>query len=71
MTKNKVAMLTLISVIFLCNKLKERRQREMDIVYATLIIHGYRKFKDVPLVLKDRVKNTLTNLGFPELAVEE
>lgn len=40
----------------------------MDVVYATLIINGLKKFSDVPDVLKDAVRADLIALGFPELA---
>ena len=43
----------------------------MDVVYATLIIHGKRTFESVPSVIKPRVKKALTDLGYPELAIEE
>lgn len=44
---------------------------EMDVIYATLIINGYKTFKDVPAIIKPRVKTVLENLGMGELAVEE
>lgn len=43
----------------------------MDIVYATLIINGYRTFAQVPKILKARVKAALEQLGMGELATEE
>lgn len=42
----------------------------MDVVYATLIMNGYRKFKDIPSCIKERVRKCLIALGFPELAEE-
>lgn len=43
----------------------------MAVIYADLIINGYRTFASVPKVIKARVKEVLTQLGFPELAEEE
>ena len=43
----------------------------MDIVYATLIINGYRTFAKVPKILKGRVRKALVELGMGELATEE
>lgn len=42
----------------------------MDVIYATLIIRGLKKFKDVPDCIKERVRKCLTELGVPELAEE-
>lgn len=44
---------------------------EMDVVYATLIIHGKRTFEQVPMCLKERTKKCLEDLGMGELAKEE
>lgn len=42
----------------------------MDVVYATLIINGYRTYAQVPRILRERVKTTLMNLGMGELTKE-
>ena len=43
---------------------------EMAVVYATLIIKGKKTFKEVPDLIKDRVKQVLIDLECEELAVE-
>ena len=40
----------------------------MAVIYATLIIKGKKTFADVPDVLKDQVREILTDLEVPELA---
>ncbi len=40
----------------------------MAIIYATLIINGKKEFNDVPTMLKEKVKNILSDLGLEELA---
>ena len=51
--------------------LQKKGGEEMEMVYAYLILEGVRTFTSVPRVLKPRVKKALTDLGYPELAVEE
>lgn len=43
----------------------------MAVIYANLIIEGYRTFASVPKILKAKVKAILEQLGLPELAEEE
>lgn len=43
----------------------------MDVIYATLIIRGLKTFKEVPAIIKPRVKKVLEGLDLGELAVEE
>ena len=43
---------------------------KMDVIYAALIIRELKTFKDVPNVLKAKVKAVLEGLGLGELAVE-
>ncbi len=40
----------------------------MTIIYATLIINGYKTFDDVPSVLKEEVKEILINLDCESIA---
>ncbi len=42
----------------------------MAVVYATLIIKGKKKFSDVPLLLKEKVKEVLIDLDLEELIQE-
>jgi len=42
----------------------------MDVIYATLIVRGYRTFAQVPLTLKDRVRQVLVELDMEDLATE-
>lgn len=62
---------TVITVVFLISKFIRKEVQGMDVVYATLIINGYRTFKQVPRILKERVKQRLIELGLEELATEE
>lgn len=43
---------------------------KMAIIYATLIVKGKKAISDVPAVIKDQVKQILTDLEVPELANE-
>lgn len=43
----------------------------MDVIYATLIIRGLKTYKEVPAIIKPRVKKVLEGLDLGELAVEE
>lgn len=40
----------------------------MAVIYATLIIKGKKTFADVPEKIKDKVKEVLIDLDYPELA---
>ena len=40
----------------------------MAVIYATLIVKGKKRFTDVPVVLKEQVKQILNDLEIPELA---
>ncbi len=42
----------------------------MAVIYATLIVKGKKRFTDVPVVLKEQVKQILNDLEIPELAEE-
>lgn len=70
--KNKIGLVVaLFGSVFLILKLMWRGGVEMDVVYATLIIHGKRTFAQVPMSLKERTKKCLEDLGMGELAKEE
>lgn len=40
----------------------------MAVIYATLIIKGKKTINDVPVVIKEQVKQVLIDLDLPELA---
>ena len=40
----------------------------MAVIYATLIIKGKKTIFDVPLVIRDQVKEILIDMDLPELA---
>lgn len=42
----------------------------MAVIYATLIVKGKKTIADVPVVIKDQVKQILIDLEVPELANE-
>ena len=42
--------------------------KEMAIIYATLIIKGRLSFADVPIRIKEQVRQVLIDLDCPELA---
>ncbi len=42
----------------------------MAVIYATLIVKGKKKITDVPLVIREEVKQVLVDLDLPELAEE-
>lgn len=64
-------MANFIKKIKLAFLILQKGGEEMDVIYATLIINGYKTFKDVPAIIKPRVKIVLENLGMGELAAEE
>jgi hypothetical protein len=51
-------------VLFLFREVK----RDMDIIYATLIVRGYKTYQDVPDILKEDVRKVLVELEVGELA---
>ena len=55
----------LIIILFLIFKRKD--VQNMAIIYATLIVNGAKTFSDVPEILKEQVKQVLTDLEMPEL----
>ena len=70
--KNKVSLVVaLLGSVFLILKFLMKGGVNMDVVYATLIIHGKRTFAQVPMCLKERTKKCLEDLGMGELAKEE
>lgn len=44
--------------------------QEMAVVYATLIIKGRKTINDVPVKIREQVKQVLIDLDLPELAEE-
>lgn len=40
----------------------------MAVIYATLIVKGKKTINDVPLVIREQVKQILIDLDLPELA---
>lgn len=42
----------------------------MAVVYATLIVKGKKKITDVPITIKEQVKQVLIDLDCSDLAVE-
>lgn len=49
---------------------EERILKHMEIVYATLIINGRKSFKDVPGLIKEKVRQVLIDLDLEELTEE-
>ena len=45
-------------------------EKEMAVIYATLIIRGARTFNSVPSTLKEKVRQVLIDLEMEELIVE-
>lgn len=43
---------------------------QMAVVYATLIIKGKKTIHDVPITIREQVKQILIDLDLPELAEE-
>lgn len=50
------------------NILFRKDVKTMAIIYATLIIKGKKTFADVPDKIKEKVREVLTDLDYPELA---
>ena len=42
----------------------------MAVIYATLIVNGKKEFKDVPALIKEKVKQVLIDLDLEDLAQE-
>ncbi len=49
----------------------EKEENEMAVTYATLIVNGKRTFADVPLLLKEKVRQVLIDIDCAELATDE
>ena len=47
---------------------KVKEVEDMAVIYATLIIKGKKTIFDVPLVIRDQVKEILIDMDLPELA---
>lgn len=47
---------------------KVKEAEDMAVIYATLIIKGKKTIFDVPLVIRDQVKEILIDMDLPELA---
>lgn len=67
--KNKYLLgMALLTGAFFISKILKKGGEEMDVIYASLIVSGYKTFEQVPKVIQARVKTVLEQLGFPELA---
>lgn len=53
---------------FIIKILFRKDVESMAVIYATLIIKGKKTFADVPEKIKDKVKEVLIDLDYPELA---
>lgn len=49
----------------------EQEGYDMAVAYATLIVNGKRTFAQVPALLREKVRQVLTDLECPELATGE
>ena len=47
---------------------KVKEAEDMSVIYATLIIKGKKTIFNVPLVIRDQVKEILIDMDLPELA---
>ena len=54
--------------LFILSTLFRKEVQFMAVVYATLIIKGYKTFSQVPDVIKEEVKEVLENLDMGYLA---
>ncbi|WP_194287243.1 CD1375 family protein [Gracilibacillus oryzae] len=43
----------------------------MDVIYATLIVRGYKTYAEVPSLIQPQVAEVLTELGQEELITEQ
>lgn len=59
--------LALVTGAFLVFKFK-RGVKDMAVIYASLIVSGYKTFDQVPKVIQAQVKEVLIQLGLGELA---
>lgn len=59
--------LALVSGAFLLFRFK-RGEENMAVIYASLIISGYKTFDQVPKIIQAKVKEVLIQLGLGELA---
>ena len=66
--KNKILLgMALLTSAFLVFKFK-RGEKDMAVIYASLIVSGYKTFAQVPKVIQPQVKEVLIQLGLGELA---
>lgn len=64
--KNYWVVIPMIRILLYFMSRKE--VNEMAVIYATLIVKGKKTFDQVPMKLKDQVKEILIDLEVPELA---
>ena len=60
----------LIQMLKLLLFLFRKDVKDMAVVYATLIVKGKKKITDVPITIKEQVKQVLIDLDCSDLAVE-
>lgn len=66
--KNKIGLgLALVTGAFLVFRFM-RGAKDMAVIYASLIVSGYKTFDQVPKVIQAQVKEVLIQLGLGELA---
>ena len=65
-----VFLLLIESFLILWYITKYKEDKEMAVIYATLIIKGKRTFASVPSIIKDQVREILIELEVEELIVE-
>lgn len=65
-----VFLLLIESFLILWYITKSKEDKEMAVIYATLIIKGKRTFASVPSIIKDQVREILIELEVEELIVE-
>lgn len=52
----------------LLTNIVQKEGKDMDVIYATLIIRGFRTFAQVPMTLQGRVRDVLVELDMAHLA---
>lgn len=55
-------------ILFFLKIFWRKEVKDMVVIYATLIVKGKKKIKDVPAKIRDQVKELLVDLEVPELA---
>ena len=69
--RTNIVFLIVVSILLLILFLMNKEDKEMAVVYATLIIKGKRVFSSIPKTIKQQVADVLIDMELEELIDED